>query len=351
MRRDTVVLPVVLIALFTAPRSFPAAHQLPAPELQERAKAVFSALPAEAKSSANPITKEKVELGRVLYFDKRLSTSGKVSCNSCHVLQSYGVDHEARSLGHAGQAIERNVPTVFNSALSMAQFWDARAANVEEVVGVPAGSPGPPGMFDPNHMVEVLKSIPAYGPLFAAAFRGETHPVNAANVGKAIGAFERRLITPSRFDKFLQGDAGALSPTEQQGLATFMETGCATCHTGAAVGGRMLYKLGVVHPYPTNDAGRSLVTENPADRYFFKVASLRNVKETAPYFHDGKVKTLEEAVRLMAHDQLGKELTDAQLAAIMAFLGSLTAPLPTDAIQEPHLPPSPPPPVAKAKTS
>ncbi|HTF33653.1 MAG TPA: cytochrome c peroxidase [Myxococcota bacterium] len=343
MRRAKLVLLAFFFApLLAAPRAWSAADAPSAPELQQRARARFGVLPAEAKSAANPITKEKVELGRALYFDKRLSSDGKVSCNSCHVLSSYGVDHEPASLGHAGPGVARNVPTVYNAALAM-QFWDGRAASVEEVAAGSAVNPIAPGMFDPNQMVKVLRSIPGYAPLFAAAFRGEAQPVTAQNVGKAIGAFERRLMTPSRFDKFLEGETNALSPAEQAGLATFIDTGCPKCHTGATVGGKMLYKLGVVHPYPTNDTGRALVTGNAADRYFFKVSSLRNVKETAPYFHDGKVKTLEEAVRLMAHDQLGKELSDAEVAAIIAFLESLTAPLPTGFIQEPSLPPSPAP--------
>jgi cytochrome c peroxidase len=343
MRREKLVpLALLLAPLLAAPRAFSAADAPSAPELQQRAKAVFGVLPAEAKSGANPITKEKVELGRALYFDKRLSANGKVSCNSCHILRSYGVDHGLTSLGHAGPGVARNVPTVYNAALGM-QFWDGRAANVEEVAASSAVNPVEPGMFDPNLMVKVLRSIPGYASLFAAAFRGEAQPVTAENVGRAIGAFERRLMTPSRFDKFLEGETSALSPAEQAGLATFMTAGCPTCHTGAAVGGKMLYKLGVVLPYPKNDLGRALVTGNAADQYFFKVSSLRNVRETAPYFHDGKVKTLEEAVRLMAHDQLGKELSNAEVAAIVAFLGSLTAPLPTGYIQEPPLPPSPPP--------
>jgi len=344
MRRETVVAFFIFIApLLAAQEARSAADPPPAPELRERAKAVLGVLPAEAKSAENPITKEKVELGRALYFDPRLSANGKVSCNSCHVLLSYGVNHESSSLGHEGPGIARNVPTVYNAALAMTQFWDGRAASVEEVAAVSAVNPIARGMFDPNHMMKVLRAIPGYAALFAAAFKGEAQPVTAQNVGKAIGAFERRLLTPSRFDKFLEGETSALSPGEQAGLATFIDTGCPSCHTGAAVGGKMLYKLGVVHPYPTEDLGRALVTGHAADRYFFKVVSLRNVKETAPYFHDGKVKTLEEAVRLMAQDQLGKELSDAQVAAIIAFLGSLTAPLPTPDIQEPPLPPSPAP--------
>jgi len=343
MRRERVACLVLFVAPLLAAAGASPATDTQSPELQQRAKQSLGALPHEAESSASPTTKAKVELGRVLYFDKRLSVDGNVSCDTCHVLLSYGVDHRPVSLGHEGARIARNVPSVYNAALAFAQFWDGRAASVEEVAAASVSNPGEPGMFDATQMLKMLRSIPGYAPLFATAFKGERQPLNAQNVGKAIGAFLRALITPSRFDKFLEGETSALSPAEKEGLATFLDVGCPTCHRGPAVGGKMLYKLGVIHPYPTDDLGRGRLTGNPADRYFFKVSSLRNVKETAPYFHDGKVGTLEDAVRLMAYDQLGKELSNAQVAAIVLFLGSLSGSLPTAYIQEPALPPSAPP--------
>jgi cytochrome c peroxidase len=311
-------------------------------ELSKRAKAVFGNLPAEATLESNPVTEAKIELGRKLYYDKRLSKNQDVACNSCHPLSRYGVDGEPTSSGHRGQRGDRNSPTVYNAAFHTGQFWDARAPTVEEQAKGPPLNPIEMAMASAEAVEGVLQSIPGYPPLFRAAFRDEPGPITYDQMARAIGAFERKLVTPSRFDRFQQGDLGALSDLELGGLALFMNTGCIACHQGPVVGGRMVQKLGVVVPYPTEDLGRYKLTGNELDRFVFKVPSLRNVEKTGPYFHDGKVGAVEEGVRLMAHHQLGRELSEPDIHSIVAFLGSLTGEIDTAYIAEPALPPSGP---------
>jgi cytochrome c peroxidase len=310
------------VAVLAAPAGV--VHAQTREAVQQRAKGVFGVLPAEAPSAANPITPEKIELGRQLYFDKRFSISQTLSCNTCHQLSNSGVDNEPTSKGHKGQRGARNSPTVYNAAFHFAQFWDGRAADVEEQAKGPVLNPVEMGMPNAAYVLEVLESIPGYKPLFEKAFPGDPDPIDYDNFGRAIGAFERRLVTPAPFDDFLGGRLDALSDAQVDGLAKFMDIGCPTCHMGATVGGLMFQKLGVVHPYETKDAGRFEATKNEADRGFFKVPSLRNVAKTGPYFHDGGVASLDEAIRRMGWHQLGKELTPADVASIAAFLGSLT---------------------------
>lgn len=322
-----------------------AAAPPPAPDpaaLLARAKAVFGPLPAEASSPASPSTPAQIELGRVLYYDPRFSLSQQISCNSCHPLDRFGVDGEATSPGHQGQRGARNSPTTYNAALHFAQFWDGRAADVEAQAKGPVLNPVEMAMPSEKYVLRVIRSIPGYAPLFEQAFPGEAGPINFDNFARAIGAFERGLLTPSRFDAFQKGKLDALTPAEQQGLATFMDVGCITCHNAPTIGGQQYQKIGLVHPYPTADLGRYQVTKNDADRYFFKVPSLRNVAETGPYFHDGQVRTLSDAVGLMGHHQLGKELDAAQRSEIVAFLGALTGEVPKAYVARPPLPPSGP---------
>ncbi len=311
--------------------------------LSQRAKAAFGTLPSEAASVANPVTEAKIELGRMLYYDKRLSKNHDVACNSCHLLDQFGVDGAPTSSGHRGQLGGRNAPTVYNAAFHIAQFWDGRAANVEEQAKGPPLNPIEMAMPSEPYVEIVLESIPGYPPLFQAAFPDETGShITYDEMARAIGAFERRLVTPSRFDAFQTGDLDALSETEAKGLDLFMTIGCVTCHSGPTVGGRMYQRLGLIHSYATDDLGRYELTGADADRYVFKVPSLRNVAETAPYFHNGQVETLEEAVRLMAYHQLGRELSESESEAIIAFLGSLTGTVDTAYIARPELPPSGP---------
>jgi cytochrome c peroxidase len=310
--------------------------------LLDQARMVFQPLPAEAASAENPLTPEKIALGRMLYYEKRISKNHDLSCNSCHGLGTFGVDHEKTSEGHRGQRGDRNSPTVYNAAFHVAQFWDGRAPTVEEQAKGPVLNPVEMAMPAETQVLAVLRSIPGYAPAFAAAFPGEADPITYDNFGRAVGAFERRLVTPSRFDAYLGGDASALTAEEKKGLQTFIATGCPTCHNGVAIGGGMFQKLGLVEPYPTQDKGRAKVTGRQEDEYVFKVPSLRNVAKTGPWFHDGGVDTLDMAVRLMARFQLGRTLTDAEAGSIAAFLNALTGAIPTDYVAEPVLPESGP---------
>lgn len=299
----------------------------------------FDPLPAAMTSPANALTEEKIRLGRTLYYDPRLSAGQDVACNSCHLLDRYGVDGKRVSTGHKGQTGDRNAPTVYNAAGHFVQFWDGRAADVEEQAKGPVLNPVEMAMPSAAAVVERLKSIPGYVKAFGAAFPGEADPVTYDNMGRAIGAFERRLVTPSRWDKYLGGDKSALSEDEKKGFGKFTSAGCAECHRGAYVGGEFFKKLGLEKPWPdTADQGRFRATKNPAHRMIFKVPSLRNIEKTGPYLHDGKVETLEEAVRLMAEYQSGKKLKPADVDAIVTWLKTLTGELPADYIQVPALP-------------
>ena len=325
---------VVMVAMLSAPSS---AQDLTA----EAAASQFKPLPPVFESPANPITDEKVALGRMLYFDKRLSKNQDLSCNSCHLLDKYGVDSQVTSLGHKKQRGERNSPTVYNAAGHFAQFWDGRAATVEEQAKGPILNSVEMSMPDATYVESTLRSIPGYVEAFKKAFPGDAQPVNYDNMAKAIGAFERKLVTPSRFDAFLKGDTKTLTPAEKEGMVTFVKTGCTACHMGVNVGGSMYQKLGLITPYPgLRDPGRYNATKNEADRFFFRVPTLRNVEKTAPYLHDGSVKTLDEAIVLMGKYQLGKDLKTTEVKAIATFLKSLTGELPKEYIKPPKLPPS-----------
>lgn len=304
--------------------------------------AAFQPLP-KVMGTPEQVAPARVELGRLLYHDARLSKNQQISCNTCHTLTRWGVDGEPTSPGHKGQRGARNSPTVLNAAGHFVQFWDGRAKDVEEQAKGPVLNPVEMAMPDAAAVEKVLRSIPGYRPLFEKAFPGEAEPVTFDNMAVAIGAFERTLVTPSRFDTFLAGDDSALSAEEKQGLVLFVQTGCTTCHAGAYLGGQMFQKAGLVKPWPNQkDPGRFEVTKNEADRMLFKVPSLRNVAKTAPYFHDGSVAKLDEAVKMMASHQLGRELSDEDTRAILAFLESLTGDIPPAWREAPKLPPSGP---------
>lgn len=322
----------------------PTAQPTTAPdEFTLAALAAFASLPDVAQPTNYELTDAMVELGRMLYYETRISISQELSCNSCHLLDNYGVDGLQFSLGHDGVPVGRNSPTVYNAALHMAQFWDGRAADVEEQAQGPILASGEMGMPDPEYVIFVLNTIPGYRPLFEAAFPGEADPITYDNVGRAIGAFERYLLTPGRFDALLNGDEDALNEQEKRGLALFVSTGCTTCHYGEAIGGERYAVLGQVNAYPdVTDEGRFAITGNEADMYSFKVPSLLNIAETGPYLHDGSITTLEEMVELMAYHQLNKELTDEQIADIVAFMEALTGEIPWDYIAVPEFPPNGP---------
>jgi len=295
---------------------------------------LFRPLPAVVSSDANPVTDAKAVLGRTLYMDTRLSRDRNVSCNTCHPLDRYGADGTPVSVGHKGQKGTRNSPTVFNAAGHFAQFWDGRAATVEEQAKGPILNPVEMAMTSGAEVESVLKSIPEYRELFRRAFPGEPGPVTFDNAARAIGAFERGLLTPARWDRFLKGDAGALTAQEKAGFNKFVQSGCAACHYGPYVGGNAYQKVGMVRPWPNaSDTGRQQVTGRESDRFLFKVPSLRNVARTAPYFHDGSAATLAEAIRKMAAYQLGRELADSDIRLIAAWLETLTGQIPTSAVK------------------
>ncbi len=309
------------------------------PEISDRQLRMFKPLPPVMESATNPITDAKVELGRLLYYENRLSKSHQFSCNSCHMLDKYGVDHEPTSPGHRGLRGDRNSPTVYNAAGHFRQFWDGRAVDVEEQAKGPVMNPVEMAMPSEQQILATLNSMPEYVAAFQKAFPESNPAVTFDNFALAVGAFERKLVTPSRWDKFLEGDRNALSAAEKAGFLKFVETGCPACHMGAYVGGGMYQKLGLVKPWPDQaDLGRFKETKAEKDKMYFKVPSLRNVAKTAPYYHDGKVATLENAVALMAEYENGKKLQAAEVASIVAFLNALTGELPHGYIQPPALP-------------
>lgn len=280
----------------------------------------------------------KVELGKKLYFDPRLSKSGFISCNSCHNLSMGGTDNLQTSIGDHWQQGPINAPTVLNSSMNVAQFWDGRAKDLKEQAGGPIANPGEMA-FTHELALDVLKSIPQYQDEFKSAFNKDAIDIDM--VKDAIAAFEDTLVTPdAKFDKWLKGDDSALNETELKGYKLFKESGCVACHNGPAVGGASFQKMGVVEPYKTDNPAEGVggLTKKDEDRFKFKVPTLRNVELTYPYFHDGAAKTLEDAVHTMGQLQLGKKFTDEETADIVAFLKTLTGKQPE--FQLPILPPS-----------
>lgn len=315
-----------------------------ADELQTRAAALFKPIPAQPPGLAkNAVTRTRVALGKDLYFDRRLSQSQEMSCNSCHDVGMGGADLQRTSLGHKWQRGGRNAPTTFNAAFNFVQFWDGRAKDLAEQAGGPMQNPVEMANT-PAAAVATLKSIPGYLPKFRAAFPADKDPITFDNITVAIAAFEATLITPDApFDKYLRGDANALSAEQKNGLRVFIDSGCASCHRGVNVGGDMYAKFGLVRApdgniRPDNDKGRLAISKSPADEFVYKVPTLRNINLTAPYFHSGEVRDLRQAVTIMGEAQLGKGLTAAQVDSIVAFLGALTGTHPQ--ITYPVLPPS-----------
>lgn len=310
--------------------------------LLKDAQEIFKSLPDVAENQENPLTADKIFLGKVLYHDARLSKTGKNSCASCHNLKTYGVDNLPTSPGDAGANGTRNSPTVLNAAFHAMQFWDGRAKDVEEQAGGPILNPVEMNIPSKEFLVNRLKGIKEYQALFAKAFPDDKTPLTYDNVQKAIGAFERTLVTPSAFDEFLNGKIDALSDRQKSGLREFMNVGCQTCHSGIALGGTMLQKFGVFHDYWTLtnskniDKGRFDETKEPSDEYVFVTQSLRNITETHPYFHDGSVQDLKDAVKIMAKAQLNKDLTDEQVEDITEFLKSLTGKVPDNVTDVPE---------------
>jgi cytochrome c peroxidase len=340
------------------PAPAPAASAAPAATTEAAPKArpfdpgqlaVFAPLPEKIERPDNLLTAEKVALGRMLWFDARLSKGQDVSCNTCHDVTKAGAEDAPVSVGTKKQKGTRNAPTIFNAAGNFAQGWDSRWTLVEEAVVPHAAQPTVMGT-DEKRLVDTVASIPAYAAAFKKSFPDaakEKSAVTPETLSMAIGAYTRKLLTPSRWDKFLGGDQSALTDDEKAGLGAFMDANCTTCHAGKYVGAAQNQKLGVAKPGPAGDGGaadqgRFDVTKQDVDKAMFKVPTLRNVTKTAPYLHDGSVATLEELTKLMSRYQVGRELTDAQAKSIVTFLGALTGDAPKDLVTKPDLPPSGP---------
>lgn len=298
----------------------------------------------------NPQTAAKIELGKQLFFDPRFSSTGTVSCNSCHNLMAGGEDSRSTSMGVHGQSGPRNAPTVWNSAFHSAQFWDGRAASLEEQAKGPVVAQVEMGMRSLDEAIARVRQIPGYVAQFRNVFGGE-NAVTVDNAAKAVAAFERTLVTPgSAYDRFAKGDESALNAQQQRGLKRFNELGCTGCHRPPAFNGPWLpggfFVTFPFHDSPyalqyklREDSGREAVTRDPSDKHKYRVPTLRNVTLGAPYFHNGAVPTLSEAVQVMAASQLGIKLNEADTADIVAFLGALTGPFP--AMSLPRLPATP----------
>ncbi len=297
-----------------------------------------AAEPIQPIAAAKVKNAAMVELGKKLYFDPRLSKSGFISCNSCHNLSMGGTDNLQTSIGHNWNQGPINAPTVLNSSMNLAQFWDGRAKDLKAQAGGPIANPGEMA-FTHELAVEVLNSIPAYKAEFKKVFGKDMATIDM--VTDAIAAFEETLVTPdSRFDKWLKGDKKALSKTESEGYMLFKNSGCTACHYGPAVGGASFQKMGVVQEYDTKNKAEGVagLTGKDADRMKFKVPTLRNVAMTYPYFHDGAAWSLEEAVDIMGRLQLGRTYSKEEIAKIVAFLKTLTGKQPD--FKLPILPPS-----------
>lgn len=330
----------LLTATSLALAALPASAQTAAIDssaLREEAKGVFEAIPATLsaikQTDKDPqgiaLTPEKIELGKVLFFDPRMSRSGLISCQTCHNVGLGGVDGLPTSVGHGWQKGPRNAPTMLNAIFNAAQFWDGRAPDLAEQAKGPVQA-SVEMSNTPDELVRTINSMPEYVTAFQNAFPGENDPVSFDNFAAAIEQFEATLITPnSPFDRFLAGDDAAMDETQKRGLQAFMETGCTACHYGINLGGQDYYPFGLVakpgaEVLPVGDTGRFEVTKTVDDEYVFRAAPLRNVTLTAPYFHSGVVWDLKEAVQIMSSSQLGTELNAGQVDDIVAFLGAVT---------------------------
>jgi cytochrome c peroxidase len=298
-------------------------------EVMKRAQSMFKPIPQTVPAmKGKSFTPTKVELGKILYFDPRLSASALISCNTCHNVGMGGADFQETSVGHHWQKGPRNAPTVLNSVFNIAQFWDGRAEDLKQQAKGPVQASVEMNNT-PEMTVKTIKSMPAYVDLFKKAFPGEKDPLTFDNMAEAVEAFEATLLTPgSRFDKYLKGDGKALNAAEKEGLKLFMGKGCAACHSGVNMGGTGYFPFGVIErpkeEIVAGDVGRFKVTGTKGDEYVFKSPSLRNIDLTPPYFHSGKVWNLNEAVRIMGSAQLGATLTAEEADKIVGFLRTTT---------------------------
>ncbi len=334
-------IPAFLIASFCATALYAAGEDV---ELMNKAKAIFGPLPASMPSPENPTSPEKVKLGSMLFWEPRISVDGTVSCAKCHPMSLYAADGLKKAIGNNCKENPRNAPTIFDAAAQISEHWIGNRTSVEDQAK--QALIGPPSFGMPNYesVEKILKGLKGYVTMFKEAFPNEKDPVTVDNFAKAVGAFERTLVTPAPFDDFMQGNVTALTERQKRGLKTFMDTGCMTCHFSPYLGGQMYQKFGVFEPYEKYtksqhiDEGRFAVTKNPSDKFVFKVPVLRNVAETPPYFHDGSVDKLADAVMIMAKIQLAKDLTKEQAGDIATFFVSLTGRIPEAALKAPVLP-------------
>lgn len=336
-------LALAISCAFLAANPAMADQQVVEKDLRATAQNLFQPIPtAEQIITEQNISNDKIELGRWLFFEPRLSSSHIITCNTCHSVGTGGADNIPTSIGHGWQAGPRNSPTVLNAVFNAAQFWDGRAADLAAQAKGPVQASVEMNST-PEHVVTTLKSIPEYVEFFQKAFPGEKDPVTFDNMAYAIEAFEKTLVTPnSRFDQFLAGQS-ALEQQELQGLDLFINKGCVACHAGQNVGGQGYFPFGVIEKpganiLPEGDKGRFAVTETAVDEYVFRAGPLRNIALTAPYFHSGQVWDLEQAVAIMGTSQLGHDLNDGEVKAITAFLKTLTGEQPK--VEYPTLPPS-----------
>jgi len=301
---------------------------------------LFEPIPEEAPVSVNddPTTKAKIELGHKLFFEQRLSRSGTISCNTCHVVGAAGVDHQQVAIGESARKGPRNSPTVYNAAYLESQFWDGRAADLKEQAKGPIQAHVEMDLTKDEAVARLRET--GYGPIFERTFPKADTALTFDHIAEAIATFEKTLTTPgSPFDKYLEGDEDALTEKQKAGLDLFMNSGCVGCHRGAMLGGQGFAKFS--HVEGKGDIGRAKVTGKEEDRYAFRIASLRNVAKTYPYFHDGSAKTLEEAVSIMGEAQLGRKFNEQEVDRLVAFLKSLTGEFPN--VPYPNLPRNPTP--------
>jgi len=313
-------------------------------DLINKASQIFGPLPQTMPTEQNPITPAKVKLGKVLFYELRISIDGTVSCAKCHPISLHAADGLKKAKGNNCKENPRNSPTIFNAASQITEHWIGNRTSVEDQAKQAVTGPPAFGMPSYESVEKILKGMKGYLTLFQDAFPGEKDPVTIDNFAKAIGAFERTMVTPAPFDDFMKGNAGAMTEQQKKGLKTFLDTGCMTCHFSPYVGGQMYQKFGVIEPYlkytksEKADEGRFAVTKNETDRFLFKVPVLRNVAVTPPYFHDGSVDKLDQAVWIMAKIQLGKDLSKQQTEDVAAFLSSLTGRISNEDLAVPILP-------------
>jgi cytochrome c peroxidase len=334
---------VIVIMFLTVLLVFTVSGAIASDIVMKQAQTIFKPIPNKPPLlEKNPITPEKIELGKVLYFDPRLSSSALISCNTCHNIGMGGDDFQETSTGHGWQRGPRNAPTVLNSVFNIAQFWDGRAPDLKEQAKGPVQASVEMNNT-PESAMKTIKSMPEYIAMFKQAFPDEKNPVTFDNMAKAIEAFEATLITPnSLFDQYLKGDSAALTAEEKEGLKIFMDKKCSNCHGGINMGGQGYYPFGVVErpqeEITAGDVGRFQVTRAKSDEYVFKSPSLRNIVLTPPYYHSGRVWDLKEAVAIMSSVQLGINLSKSDIDKLVAFLKTTTGVQPK--VEYPILPAS-----------